>query len=74
MNQKNTDKDQSISQAIGFLRSNRPLRAEEICRNYLNDNPGCTEQLRLLSHALMKQDRFSEAEEKIRFAISLSPL
>ena len=73
MNQKNTDKDQSISQAIGFLRSNRPLRAEEICRNYLNDSPGCTEHLRLLSHALMKQDRFSEAEEKIRFAISLSP-
>ncbi len=73
MNQPTTDKDQSLNQAIGFLRSNRPLRAEEVCRNYLNDNPGCTEHLRLLSHALMKQDRLSEAEEKLRFAVSLSP-
>ena len=73
MNQPTTDKDQSIKQAIGFLRSNRPLRAEEVCRNYLNDSPGCIEHLRLLSHALMKQDRLSEAEEKLRFAVSLSP-
>lgn len=73
MNQPSTDKDQSIKQAIGFLRSNRPLRAEEVCRNYLNDSPGCIEHLRLLSHALMKQDRLSEAEEKLRFAVSLSP-
>ena len=69
MSKTNIDKDQSIKQAIGFLRSNRPLRAEEVCRNYLNNNPGCTEHLRLLSHALMKQDRFSEAEEKLNFAI-----
>ena len=73
MNQKISDKDQSINIAIGFLRSNRPLRAEEVCRNYLNNNPGCTEHLRLLSHSLMKQDRFLEAEEKLRFALSLSP-
>ena len=73
MNQKIIDKDQSINTAIGFLRSNRPLRAEEVCRNYLNNNPGCTEHLRLLSHSLMKQDRFLEAEEKRRFALSLSP-
>ena len=73
MSKTNIDKDQSIKQAIGFLRSNRPLRAEEVCRNYLNNNPGCTEHLRLLSHALMKQDRFSEAEEKLNFAISLAP-
>ena len=73
MNQPTTNKDQSINQAIGFLRSNRPLRAEEVCRNYLNDSPGCIEHLRLLSHALMKQDRLSEAEEKLRFAVSLSP-
>jgi len=73
MNQPTTDKDQSINKAIGFLRSNRPLRAEEVCRNYLNDSPGCIEHLRLLSHALMKQDRLSEAEEKLLFAVSLSP-
>ena len=33
----------SIAKAIGFLRSNRPLRAEELCRDYLIQKPGCTE-------------------------------
>ncbi len=73
MNQANNTKDQSIAQAIGFLRTNRPLRAEELCRDYLIQKPGCTEHLRLLSHALMKQNRYLDAEEKLRFAISLSP-
>ena len=73
MNETTTPKDKSIAQAISFMRTNRPLRAEELCRDYLSQNPGCTEHLRLLSHALMKQRRFTEAEEKLRFAISLSP-
>ena len=73
MNEETNPKDISIAQAIGFMRSNRPLRTEELCRDYLNKNPGCTEHLRLLSHALMKQNRLTEAEEKLRFAISLSP-
>ena len=73
MNEAATPKDKSIAQAISFMRINRPLRAEELCRDYLSQNPGCTEHLRLLSHALMKQKRFTEAEEKLRFAISLSP-
>ena len=73
MDQSKNTKDQSIAKAIGFLRSNRPLRAEELCRDYLIQKPGCTEHLRLLSHALMKQNRYLEAEEKLRFAISLSP-
>ena len=73
MNEAATPKDKSIAQAISFMRTNRPLRAEELCRDYLSQNPGCTEHLRLLSHALMKQNRFTEAEEKLRFAISLSP-
>jgi tetratricopeptide (TPR) repeat protein len=73
MDQSKNTKDQSIAKTIGFLRSNRPLRAEELCRDYLIQKPGCTEHLRLLSHALMKQNRYLEAEEKLRFAISLSP-
>ena len=73
MNEETSPKDISIAQAISFMRSNRPLRTEELCRDYLSKNPGCTEHLRLLSHALMKQNRLTEAEEKLRFAISLSP-
>ena len=73
MSESASTKEKSIAQAIGFMRANRPLRTEELCRDYLKQNPGCAEHLRLLSHALMKQKRLIEAEEKLRFAISLSP-
>ena len=71
-----TEKDDragSVRAAIDALRSNRPLRAEEICRDYLLLHPGSAEHLRLLTHALMKQDRLVEAESQARFALSLAP-
>jgi len=52
---------------------NRPAETEKICVKWLSANPGCANHLRLLSHALMKQKRLDEAEEKIRFALSLEP-
>ena len=67
------DMAKSVSSAINALRGNRPGEAESICLDWLNSNPGCTNHLRLLSHALMKQERLDEAEEKIRFALSLEP-
>lgn len=67
------DDDNSLHAAIGAMRANRPLHAEEICRNYLVEHPSSTAHLRLLSHALMKQKRLTEAEENLRFALSLEP-
>ena len=67
------EKDASIMRAIDFIKRNRPLRTEEICRDYLKQHPGCTDHMRLLSHALMKQNRLTEAEEQLRFALSLEP-
>ena len=55
------------------LRANRPLRAEEICRDHLLMNPGSFDHLRLLGHALMKQNRLDEAERELRRALSLKP-
>ena len=49
------------------------MRAEEICRNYLDSNPGSVEHLRLLGHALSKQERYAEAEQTVRLALSLQP-
>lgn len=63
----------SISSALRAMRDNRPRDAESICLQWLNANPGCANHLRLLSHALMKQQRLDEAEEQIRFALSLEP-
>lgn len=67
------DRTASIRAAIDALRSNRPLRAEEICRDHLLLNPGSAEHHRLLTHALMKQKRLAEAESQARFALSLAP-
>jgi tetratricopeptide (TPR) repeat protein len=63
----------SIAAALEALRINRPLRAEEICREYLNRSPGSVEHLRLLGHALGKQSRYEEAERTVRLALSLQP-
>jgi Flp pilus assembly protein TadD len=73
MRQPSVKKDESLASAIAAMRANRPLRAEEICRDYLLLNPGCKEHLRLLGHALMKQNRLQEAEQQIRFALALEP-
>ena len=67
MHQPLPEKDASIQKALDYMRRNRPLRAEESCRDYLNQHPGCADHLRLLGHALMKQNRLSEAEEQLRF-------
>lgn len=65
--------ESSMADALAAMRNNRPLRAEEICRDYLLMNPGSIDHLRLLGHALMKQDRLGEAEEQLRQAIKLKP-
>ncbi len=62
---------ESIASAVQAMRANRPIDAEAICLKWLSTNPGCAHHLRLLGHALMKQRRLDEAEEKIRFALSL---
>jgi tetratricopeptide (TPR) repeat protein len=66
-------KAESIKAALEALRANRPLRAEEICRNYLDGSPGSVDHLRLLGHALSRQERYPEAEQTARLALSLKP-
>ena len=73
MNQPLPEKSTSIQRALEFLKRDRPLRAEEACRDYLKQHPGWADHLRLLSLALIKQDRAVEAEAQIRFALSLEP-
>jgi tetratricopeptide (TPR) repeat protein len=67
------NKEESIVSAIKAMKARRPLRAEEICRDYLAEHPGCADHLRLLGHALQKQERFEEAEKQLRFGLSLKP-
>jgi tetratricopeptide (TPR) repeat protein len=73
MDHKILDKDESILAGVKAMKKRRPLRAEEICRDYLETKPGCPDHLRLLGHALLKQGRLDEAEKQLRFALSLKP-
>ena len=66
-------KEASLGTALEAMQANRPLRAEEICRAYLEGNPGCVEHLRLLGNALSKQGRYAESEQAVRLAIALQP-
>jgi len=67
------EKFTSIERALSYLKDNRPLRAEEACRDYLLNHPGCADHMRLLGLALIKQNRAAEAEEQLRFALSINP-
>ncbi len=66
-------KSASIERGLEFLRRDRPLRAEEIARDYLEEHPGDVDHIRLLATALMRQKRATEAEQQLRFALSLRP-
>ncbi|MEM7431248.1 MAG: sulfotransferase [Pseudomonadota bacterium] len=66
-------KSANINRALDYIKRNRPLRAEEACRDYLAEHPGCADHVRLLALALMKQSRAPEAEEQLRFALTLEP-
>jgi tetratricopeptide (TPR) repeat protein len=66
-------KDASLGAALEALKANRPLRTEEICRAYLETNPGCVEHLRMLGNALSKQGRYAESEQTVRLAMALQP-
>ena len=65
--------EKTIQASIDFLKQDRPLRAEEICRNYLEKSPGSLDHLRLLGQALLKQGRTSEAEHYLRLALDIEP-
>ena len=64
---------QSVQAAIQCMKANNPLQAEKICREWLTTNPSSVDHMRILGHSLMKQERLQEAEEQIRFALSLEP-
>jgi cytochrome c-type biogenesis protein CcmH/NrfG len=65
--------DASVRAALDAMRAGDALRAEFLCREYLQSRPGSVEHLRLLGHALMKQARLPEAEQAIRQALALVP-
>ena len=65
--------EDSVRRAVAAMKANRPLRAEEICRDHLLMNPGSVQHLALLGRALAKQGRLDEAAAEVDAAIALAP-
>jgi len=63
----------SIRRAVAAMKANRPLLAEEICRDHLHMDPGSIQHLALLGRALAKQGRYDEAAAQLDHAIGLAP-
>jgi tetratricopeptide (TPR) repeat protein len=63
----------SLASAVKAMRDGNAANAESICRNFLVTNPASIPHLQLLSHALIRQDKFIEAKEQLEFAIKISP-
>ena len=63
----------SIRKAVAAMKANRPLLAEEICRNHLGTDPGSIQHLAMLGRALAKQGRYDEAAAQLDQAIDLAP-
>ena len=65
--------DEQMRAAVAALRANRPLQAEEICRDHLLAHPGSVRHLALLARTLAKQGRLAEAEAELLRAQKLAP-
>ena len=63
----------SIRRAVAAMKANRPLRAEEICRDHLLMDPGSVQHLAMLGRALAKQGRLDDAAAQVDQAIALAP-
>ena len=72
---QNTDPKikKSLAGAVQAMQSGDAAKAEFICRDFLVLTPSSVPHLQLLSHALIKQDKFIEAREQIDFAIGIAP-
>jgi len=72
---QNTDPGikKSLSKVVKAMQAGDAGKAESICRDFLVINAASVPHIQLLSHALIKQEKFKEAEEQIEFALKIAP-
>ena len=63
----------SLAEVVKAMQVGDAEKAESICRDFLVINAASVPHIQLLSHALIKQDKFKEAEEQIEFALKIAP-
>lgn len=64
---------ESLARVVKAMQAGDAEKAETICRDFLVVSPSSVPHLQLLSHALIKQEKFKEAREQIDFAIQIAP-
>ena len=64
---------ESLAEVVKAMQVGDAEKAESICRDFLVINAASVPHIQLLSHALIKQDKFKEAEEQIEFALKIAP-
>jgi tetratricopeptide (TPR) repeat protein len=62
-----------LVKAINALKEGKANDTITICEDYLLTSPGSVAHLQLFAHALIKQEKLESAQEKIDFAITISP-
>jgi tetratricopeptide (TPR) repeat protein len=63
----------SLREVIKAMQAGEAEKAELMCRHFLVTNAASVPHLQLLGHALIKQDKFNEAQEQIEFALKIAP-
>ena len=56
---------ESLARVVKAMQVGDAEKAESICRDFLVTNAASVPHIQLLSHALIKQDKFKEAEQQI---------
>lgn len=64
---------ESLARAVKAMQAGDAEKAEFICSDFLVINASSVPHLQLLSHALIKQEKFEEAKEQLEFALKIAP-
>jgi tetratricopeptide (TPR) repeat protein len=64
---------QALTEAVSALRQGNPDETIRICESYLLTSPSSIPHLQLWAHALIKKNQLGLAQEKINFAIKITP-
>jgi len=73
MQKEDIETKQSLAAIVAAMSSDKPAQAESLCRDFLVVNASSVPHIQLLSHALIRQQKFDEAREQIEFALKVAP-
>ena len=73
MQKEDVETKQSLAAIIAAMSGDNLSKAESLCRDFLVVNASSVPHIQLLSHALIRQQKYDEAREQIEFALKIAP-